>query len=201
MIFWTLTIGISVSLLVITAAAKASMPHMAYAHMLIAAAVSITFALVAIREMRSMSEGAASEAALGAATARFSGVVWTWGALGLLATYSVGIMYWNEWWHFFLAFAAAAVLSLGFARMLQRDADAGKQDEAILKLSRYAGILQLVGMIIVVLGLLIDGKMVRFLVPRHTDWAGNNIFFFGALALAAISAYSLRLNKPKQQQA
>jgi hypothetical protein len=51
---------------------------------------------------------------------------------------------------------------------------------------------QLAGMILVVVGLLIDGKMVRFLDPRYTDWAANNVFFFGALALAAISGHALK---------
>ena len=194
MVFWMLTIGVSVALLVITAAAKPSAPHMAYAHMLIAAVVAIVFALIAIREIRSMVSTGASRPAVAAASARYMGFVWTWGALALLITYSIGILYWNEWWHFFLAFAAAAGLSLAFARMLQRDADAGKEDETILKLARYGGIAQLVGMLIVVFGLLIDGKMTRFLVERHTDWAGNNIFFFGALALAAISGYSLKVS-------
>jgi hypothetical protein len=49
--------------------------------------------------------------------------------------------------------------------------------------------------VIAVLGLLIDGKMTRFLIPRYTDWAANNVFFFGALAVAAISANALRANR------
>jgi hypothetical protein len=39
---------------------------------------------------------------------------------------------------------------------------------------------------------LIDGKMVRYQTPRFTDWAANNVFFFGAMALAAISFNALR---------
>jgi hypothetical protein len=54
-------------------------------------------------------------------------------------------------------------------------------------------------MIAVVVGLLIDGKMTRFLVPRYGDWAANNIFFFGALAIGAISAYALKVGKPSAQ--
>ena len=45
------------------------------------------------------------------------------------------------------------------------------------------------------LGLLIDGKMWRFLVVRYTDWAANDVFFFGAMAIALISGYALKANK------
>jgi hypothetical protein len=47
-------------------------------------------------------------------------------------------------------------------------------------------------MLAVVAGMLIDGKMTRFLTPRYTDWAANNIFFCGAVAVAAICAYALK---------
>ncbi len=49
------------------------------------------------------------------------------------------------------------------------------------------------------IGLIIDGKMTRFLVPRHGDWAANNIFFGGALALAVISAYALKASASKDE--
>jgi hypothetical protein len=34
--------------------------------------------------------------------------------------------------------------------------------------------------------------------PQEPDWAANNIFFFGAAALALISANALRSPKPKK---
>ena len=65
----------------------------------------------------------------------------------------------------------------------------------MLRIARYLAIVQLAGMVITMLGLIIDGKMVRFLTPRFTDWTANNIFFFGALGIAVISAYALQHNK------
>ena len=64
----------------------------------------------------------------------------------------------------------------------------------MLRIARYLAIVQLVGMVVTMLGLIIDGKMVRFLTLRFTDWAANNVFF-GALGIAVISAYALRNNK------
>jgi len=105
------------------------------------------------------------------------------------------VLVWKEWWHFVLAFAVAAGLSFYFASTLKKDALAGKEDETMLKLARYLAMVQLAGMVITMVGLIIDGKMVRFLTLRFTDWAANNVFFFGALGIALISAYALRHNK------
>ena len=55
----------------------------------------------------------------------------------------------------------------------------------------------LAGMVVTMLGLIIDGKMTRFLDPRHGDWAANNFFFFGAMALAAISLNALLASRSR----
>jgi hypothetical protein len=74
--------------------------------------------------------------------------------------------------------------------MMQRDAEAGREDATLLRLARYLTLGQLGGMIIAMLGLIIDDKMPRD--PQEPDWAANTIFFCGAAALAAISANALR---------
>ncbi len=196
MIFWMLSIAVSIALLVITAALKAANPSMAYAHMAIAAVMAVVFALLAVRETDQLVKAGGSRPAVAAQTARFMGYVWTWGALALVISYGSGVVAWHEWLTFFIGFAILAAASLFFSFMLQRDADEGKEDEAILKLGRYLAWAQLFGMILVVVGLIIDGKMTRFLVPRHGDWAANNIFFFGAIALGVISAYAIKVGKP-----
>lgn len=198
MIFWMLSIAISVALLVITAAMKSAAPSMAYVHMAIAAVMAIVFALVAIRDTRALAETGASRPAIAAQTARFMGYVWAWGALGLAISYGTGVVSWREWMTFFVALVILAAASLFFAKLLQRDADEGKEDEALLKIGRYLAWGQLAGMILVIVGFLIDGKMTRFLDPRHGDWAANNIFFFGAVAIGAISAYALQVGKPAE---
>lgn len=198
MIFWALSISVSLALLLATTAAKASNPAMAYVHMAIACASAILFALVAIRSTQKLVQDNASRSAISASSAWYMGYIWIWGALGLLLTYVTGIAYWHEWLHFFAAFAVAGAAALFFANLLQKDANAGKDDKTILKVSRYMAWAQLGGMIIVMLGLLIDGKMSRHLIPRHGDWAANNIFFFGALGLAIISAYALKVSAEKK---
>ena len=192
---WLLGIAISVPALVVSAAARPVNPLLAYAHMAIAAAMSLVFAVMAIRECRAMLGAGAAPSEVAGNNARCIGVVWAWGALALIMTYGTGVLAWKEWWHFVIAFTVAAAICLLISATLKRSARSGQEDETMLRWARYLSVIQLIGMIVVMLGLLIDGKMVRFLNPRHTDWAANNIFFFGALALAAISGYALKTNK------
>jgi hypothetical protein len=160
-----------------------------YVHMAIAAAVSLLIAIQALSEARAARDK--GPGAVASVYARHSGLIYAWGAAGLVLTYTT-VLAWREWWHFFIAFFSVAGLCLFFAATLAKDAAAGKDDPAMLALSRKLSWLQLVAMLGVVVGLLVDGKMTRFLVPRYTDWAANNIFFFGAIGLAAIAWAAVR---------
>jgi hypothetical protein len=112
-------------------------------------------------------------------------VIWSWGALALAVTYGTQVLVWKEWWRFCIGFGAAAGLCWLFSFTLDSDAEkGGEADAAMLRLARYVAMVQLFGMVVTMLGLVIDGKMIRFLNPRFTDWAANNVFFFGAMALA-----------------
>jgi hypothetical protein len=95
-----------------------------------------------------------------------------------------------------LGAAAISALCLLFAAALSRDAEAGREDATLITLARYLTLGQLAGMIIAMIGLILDDKMPRD--PQKPDWAANTIFFFGAAALAAISVNALR-GVPSQQ--
>ncbi|MEL6374473.1 MAG: hypothetical protein AAFR04_10940 [Pseudomonadota bacterium] len=189
MVIWMLAIAGSTAALVITAAA-----NMHYIHMAIAAVMAIFMALLASRENKDAIATQANESAMASLNARYMGLVWTWGALVLFITYAL-ILKWNEWLGFFIAFMVAAGLCLFFSALLSKDAEQGKADRSLLDIAWYLSVAQLVGMIITMLGLLIDGKMWRFLNPRFTDWAANNVFFFGALALAVISWLGIQASR------
>lgn len=187
--------GLSLVFLVFAADARAVDVRMAYVHAAIAVATALLVAGIAVRQCRTLLAKAASASEIASSNAWYMGLIWGWGMLALIVIYGTGVLVWKEWWHFVLAFGLAAALSLYFARVLKNDALAGKEDETMLRIARYLAIVQLAGMVITMLGLIIDGKMVRFLTPRFTDWAANNIFFFGALGIAVISAYALQHNK------
>ena len=182
----------SVALLILAAAKRGDGVHMAYIHMGIAALVAVGFAASFFKRNSELRASGASKTAIAATTSRFVGYVWGWGAVCLLTTYATGVEVWREWTHFTLACVVLAALCLLFGTMLQRDADAGRDDQAMLKLANGLSIALLAGMIITIVGFLIDGKMLRFLNPRFTDWAANNVFFFGAVAMAAITGYALK---------
>lgn len=194
MMIGALSLGASVVLMIFFASRRGGADGltMAYAHMWTAAITAVVFAAAFIRINNALREARAHPAAVAANTARFVGYVWTWGAICLLTVYATGILQWREWLHFSIACIVLAGLSLVLASMLQRDADAGRDDPAMMKLAHWLAIVLLVGMLVAVAGLLIDGKMTRFLTPRFTDWAANNVFFFGAISIAAITGYALR---------
>ena len=195
MIFWTLAIAISIGLLVVTAAARGSGVEMAYAHMALSAVMALAFFLMGRREANAVTgQGVNRDAAVSGVVSQYMGMVWAWGALALAVTYGTGVVTWKEWPAFFVAFAALAAVSFFISQRLLTAAESSNPDTRLLAFSRYLGMALLAGTIIVMLGLLVDGKMTRFLeVQRENwqDWAANNYFFFGAAALAALSAYGL----------
>lgn len=191
MIFWMLGIGVSVAALVVLAALKQF-----YAHMTVAAGISIVVALASIAETRMARADQPSSEASVAVALRHMGLVWTWAALGLLVTYAFDILQWREWWQFFIAMFVLAGLSLFLSATVRKDASSGTTDETMIKIARGFSIFIMVAMLITMFGLLVDGKMWRFttvagLRRGSQDWAANNIFFFGAMALAAISANAI----------
>lgn len=165
-------------------------------HRVIVGAIMLSFVFLAVQTRLRRIETGASESAIGASTAEYLGLVWSWGALSILLTYVFVLeTHWPEWWQFFLGFTAAAVGSLAFAALLGRDAAAGKVDDTLIKIGRFLVQLQIAGMVVGIVTMIIDGKFPRAIT--QADWAGCNICFFGALAIIAIGADALR--RPKDR--
>lgn len=153
--------------------------------------VSLLAAVVGIRERsRLLAPGSgASKSRVESVTALYMALVWLWGATALLLVYTL-VLDWHEWWHFCLGFTLAGGLSLAFSALLGKDADAGREDETMLKLGRNLAIAQFVAMLVTIVGLIIDPDK-EFLFIKEDDWAGNGIFLLGAIALAALSGHAL----------
>lgn len=164
-------------------------------HAAVTAIAGLALAGLAILAHRNLTAKNASENEIASSAARYFGLVWAWGGLSILLIYLTFIdRPWPEWWQFILGFAAAAALSFGYAEMLSRDRAAGRDDRAIVKAGRVLVKVQIVGMAAGLISMFIDGKFPRGL--EHADWAGCNIFFFGALAIAIISLDALRSPPP-----
>jgi FtsH-binding integral membrane protein len=183
-VIWGLFLALGVAAVVLGAAADQPALHMA-----LTALACLAFAVAAVWERRRLVAAGVGETLLASSTARSMALVWAWAALSLLLTY-VFVLSWIEWWQYVLGAGAIAGLCLFFASMLSRDAAAGREDQSLLKLARYLTLGQLVGMIIAMVGLVLDDKMPRG--HEKPDWAASTIFFFGAASLAVISANALR---------
>ena len=182
----------SVAVMIVFVARRGDGIHMAYAHMGVAAIVAIGFAATFMRSNAALRQSGARQSAVAAMTARYVSYVWTWAALCLLTTYATGVAVWREWLVFTIAAMVIAGLAMVFASILQRDADKGRDDATLLKLAHIMAVVLLAGMIAAVIGMLVDGKMVRMFTPRFGDWPANNVFFFGAIAMAAITGFALK---------
>ncbi len=199
LIIWMTTMTVAVSAVVLTAAAR-----LTDAHAYVAGVVTLAIALLAIYEHRKLVADGASEKLIAASTARHMGLVWAWGAICLLVTYvpALGILKWVEWLPFTIMFAMLAALCLYFNLTLKREVENGNDDPVLLKLSRYLAYGQLIGMGATMAGLVIDGKFPAEVKQNLNwqDWAANNVFFFGAFALFAITANSLIAERDRREQ-
>lgn len=183
---WIFGLAVAVCATVLAAAAKEPNLHIAAC-----AIVALVLAVTAVWDHQRLINSGAPTSAIASSTARYLGLVWAWGALSILAIYLVILdERWAEWWQFFLGFAFAAIASIAFATLLDRDRAAGRSDPVIVKAGRILAQVQLVGMVIGIISLFVDNKFPRDIA--HADWAGCNILFFGALAIAAISLDALR---------
>jgi hypothetical protein len=155
---------------------------------------SFVSAAVGMRERAQLVGAGASRSRIESTTAHHMAFIWAWGALSLFVLYAF-VLSWHEWWRFCLGFAVVGALCFGFASLLGRDADAGRDDETLLTLGRYLGMGQLAGMLATLLGLAIDPDK-EILWPKDGDWAANAVFLTGALALAALTAHALVVCRP-----
>jgi hypothetical protein len=160
-------------------------------HIAACAIVALTITLLAVRDHQTLRTSGAPTNAIASSTARYLGLVWAWGALSVLVIYLFVVeKIWPEWWQFLIGFSFAAIASIAFSTLLDRDRAAGRSDPILVKVGRILIQVQLVGMAVGIVSLFVDNKFPRD--ATYADWAGNNILFFGALAIAAISLDALR---------
>jgi len=196
LIIWLATIAISVSLLVILTGAE-----MPFVHAFVCVAVNAVFVFMASRENGIWQARGASEAEVAVLNARYIAIVWAWAALAIAAMYIL-VLDWHEWWRFVVGFAAAAVASLVLVSLISKAEGDPARVAKYLNFARWLTWGQLIGMIALVVGLVLDSKMDKLgimpLGPRGNppqDWGASNVFFFGGLALAALSWLAITYGK------
>lgn len=183
--FWL--IYLSVGLICQAIAAFTAQPSI---YLLTSATICGAGALFGFLRLKKLHTKSLSETLFSAASAETFGVFWLWGGISLLMTYSFFLPPWREWGIFCIAFILLAVISFFFSYAMKADAQKGKEDAALLRIGRYLTLIQLIGMILTMVGLLIDPQKSPTNIEK-LDWAANIIFFFGAFELAFVSAVAL----------
>lgn len=189
MVVWILALAIAISVHAITAA----MPSVEL-HALISAMISLIMAVLAVRENERELRSDNDIFDLAATNARYMAVVWGWAAVTVTLTYA-SVLHWADWWHYAMPISGAAVLYLCFANLVDKGTESTTAMRA-LKLSRFLAIVQLVGALAVIVAFIASGKLAfashASVANLARDWAANDIFFFGATALAVISTVALK---------
>jgi hypothetical protein len=195
-VLWMITLTVSLCATIISAAIGDPPTLMAMTGL-----VSFVLALVAIRAHRELEVSGASQAIQMASIIRYMGLIWMWGALGLLVTYGMILgSTWDSWPYYFAAFAAASIACLLFAASVDRDASLGHVEDQVLRLGHYLSVAQLMGMLSALVMLCKDPSRM-LLSAENPDWVANNIFVAGAVALTALSAYAWARQNAAEEKA
>jgi hypothetical protein len=194
LVIWMSALTISLCATLLSAAAGLPPVHMG-----VTAVVTLAIAIVAVQADRELAATRPNRSALAANTARYIGLVWIWAGVAIIVTYNFILPNWREWWQFSAGTLLVGCMCLILAAMFQRDADLGRDDENILKVARLLNVIQIVGMLVAAIGLVADHKFDFGASAARADWAANNIFFFGALAIASIGVHSIASDKKVAQ--
>lgn len=185
----SIALGFALSVLVMALGAIREMPFLS---LLAAAFFGALMILTSLRINTSVwsRSGAEREEQSIAANARQNGqlnaIVYAWGAVAMLAIYALSPLYWQHWWQYGAAMALIAVGVYVYARWLD---PAGKPPPPAKAFDIAAGLaaLQGVAAIAALAFLIFSGK----LGAMKSDWAANQIFLIGGIALAAVSIISV----------
>lgn len=115
-----------------------------------------------------------------------AGLVYAWGAVAMLAVYSISGLVWRHGWQYGAAMALIAAGLFIYTHWLSAAGSGLRAPRALAAVSGL-GALQGVGMIAALAFLLLSGK----LATPKSDWAANVIFFTGCVTLALLSLISV----------
>lgn len=113
-------------------------------------------------------------------------LVYAWGAIAMLAIYSLTPLKWQHWWEYGTAMLLVACAILIYANALTAG-PASLRSPRALDILMGLTLAQGVAVVAVIIWIVLSGKV-------HTmrgDWAANEIFIGGSAMLAMVSAISI----------
>ena len=115
--------------------------------------------------------------------AKLMALAYAWGAAAMAGVYTLGGLRWYHAWQYGAGMALLGVVALGYGLAIGRAQEPSSKRMLLLG-GLQLTLVQAVATAGAVLYLLISGK----LMTTRPDWAANQIFLFGGLAIAALSA-------------
>lgn len=122
--------------------------------------------------------------------ARLIALAWAWGAAAMAGVYTLGGLRWYHAWQYGSGMALLGIIAFAYGLAIGR-ARAPATRRMLLLSGLQLTIVQGVAAAGGVLYLLAAGKLASF----RADWAANQIFLFGGLAIAALSAMAARTQR------
>ncbi|MCL4768503.1 MAG: hypothetical protein KJZ80_19980 [Hyphomicrobiaceae bacterium] len=122
--------------------------------------------------------------------ARLIALAWAWGAAAMAGVYTLGGLRWYHAWQYGSGMALLGAIAFGYGFAIARARDPATSRMLLLgglQLTLVQGVAAACG----VLYLLFAGKLMSF----RADWAASQIFLFGGLAIAALSAMAVRTQR------
>jgi hypothetical protein len=113
-------------------------------------------------------------------------IVYAWGAVAILAVYSLSGLRWQHWWQYGAAMALVAIAVFIYAHLLTAEQATYRHPKALSALM-WLTVAQGLAVAGVVIYLITSGKL---FTPRG-DWAANYIFATGSITLAVLSLVAI----------
>ncbi len=110
-----------------------------------------------------------------------------WGAVAMLAIYSLTNIWWWHSWQYGLMMAVLALFLIGFVVLLGSEKRLWFRSPRVLDLTAWLSVLQAVSAIAALAYLFQSGKLLR----QGNDWPANHIFVAGGLAIILISVIAV----------
>jgi hypothetical protein len=123
-------------------------------------------------------------------TTRVTAIIYAWGAMALFLMYGPAGLTWRHGWQYGLAMALISIALSSYARRLGQPGSPLATPSAIGTAVRLGAVHGLAASAAVA-WLIASGK----LATQKGDWAANNIFLAGGLAVVLLSAFAVRTHR------
>jgi hypothetical protein len=184
MVIWIVAIGISLGMMLMTAAAD-----MNAMHLMLATLITSCIAACGVRDVFKSEEDNGCATGRAAILTRYIGVMWAWSAVAILITYDL-VLQWDGWYAAFLFLSIGSAGSLFISSILRREAKTSEGDVRLVGLVNVMARAQFV-IACLVLGMLFAGGNFADQLGSASAWASINICISTAMGFAVLNGCAI----------